>query len=59
MKGEKGSQQPGEGTTIDELSEDSFGTQSLNATILSEDGTQPNVIYTTTAYAPQQVFKIN
>jgi hypothetical protein len=58
MKGEKGGQQLGEGNTIDELSDESFGTQSLNTTILSDEA-QHNVIYTTAAFAPSQVFKLN
>jgi nuclear transcription Y subunit beta len=54
MKGEKGSQPSGDGT-IEELSNESFGGQSLNATILSEQDSnpQPNVVYTTAAYAQQ------
>jgi len=58
MKGEKGGQQLSEGNTIDELSDESFGTQSLNQTILSDEA-QHNVIYTTAAFAPSQVFKLN
>jgi len=58
MKGEKGSTMANEGVTLDEMSDESFGGQSLNATILTEEGTsQPNVIYTT-SYG-QHVFKIN
>ncbi len=59
MKGEKGGQHVSDGNTIDELSDESFGTQSLNTTILTEDG-QHNVIYTAATFAPtQQVFKLN
>lgn len=58
MKGEKGGQQMGDNNTIDELSDESFGTQSLNTTILTDDA-QHNVIYTTAAFANQQVFKLN
>lgn len=57
MKGDKGTQ-PNDGTTLEaELSDESFGNQSLTTNILTDDSQQPNVIYTT-AYAPQ-VFKLN
>lgn len=56
MKGEKGGQQQGEGNTLDELSDESFG-QSLNTSILGEDGSQQqNIIYTT---SPNYSFKLN
>ena len=58
MKGEKGGQQLNESNTIDEMSEDSFGTQTLGTTILSGDD-QQNVIFTTATYPTQQVFKLN
>ncbi|RWS11424.1 nuclear transcription factor Y subunit beta-like protein [Dinothrombium tinctorium] len=58
MKGDKSSQNPVDGT-VEELSEDSFNAQSLNATIsLDDNNSNPsNVVYTTTYN--QQVFKIN
>ena len=58
MKGEKGSQQLNESNTIDEMSDESFGTQSLGTTILSGDD-QQNVIFTTAYGGSQQVFKLN
>ena len=58
MKGEKGGQQLSESNTIDEMSDESFGTQTLGTTILSADD-QQNVIFTTATYPSQQVFKLN
>ncbi|RWS26605.1 nuclear transcription factor Y subunit beta-like protein [Leptotrombidium deliense] len=54
MKGDKSTQSAVDGT-VEELSDESFGTQSLNATILSEQETNnnaSNVVYTT-AYNQQ------
>ncbi len=46
MKGEKGGQQLNESNTIDEMSDESFGNQTLGQTILGTDESQQNVIFT-------------
>ncbi|XP_054163117.1 uncharacterized protein LOC128960959 [Oppia nitens] len=58
MKGEKGGQQLSESGNVDEMSNESFGTQSLNnASILTtEDG--QSIVYTAGAFAGGQ-FKLN
>lgn len=60
MKGEKGGQQLNESNTIDEMSDESFGNQTLGQTILGTDESQQNVIFTTATFGSSQpVFKLN